>query len=288
MRYSFDAPEEPSRRVTQYFELIGNRAIVHQGWKAIAVHTKGDDYEHDRWELYHLDEDFSELNDLAATHPGKLAELVELWWGEAERFNVMPLDDRQHERAELRLSKSSRSHFEYRPGMSRIDRLLAPDISDRSYHITARVSGLSAETQGVIFSWGSRFAGIVLYAHQGELVYEYRYTEAEGHRMATPLPVRAEDHDTEIVVHFERTGLRRGEVSLTVDGDERARLALPRTWWTYGLTAGFTCGHAGVPVSAAYAPPYVFTAEIDLVTVDVRMNDDASDPSRLAATLAEE
>lgn len=284
MRYSFDAAQAPSQRQTQYFELIGNRAIVHQGWKAIAVHTKGEAYEKDRWELYHLDEDFSELRDLSATHPQKLAELVDLWWREADSFNVMPLDDRQHERAELRLSRNTKTHFEFRNGMSRVDRLLAPDISDRSYTITSRVSALTNETCGVIFSWGSRFAGIALYAHQGELVYEYHYTEAEGYRMATPLPIG----DAEIVVRFTRTGKNQGTVALVVNGDERASLVLPKTWWTYGLTAGLTCGYAGVPITPAYLPPYAFTAELDVVTVDLMLNDEAKAPSRLAMALAEE
>lgn len=284
MRYSFDAPAQPSRRQTQYFELIGNRAIVHQGWKAIAVHAKGDEYENDRWELYRIDQDVAELHDLAETHPEKLAQMIDLWWREAERYNVMPLDDRQHERAELRLSKNPKTHFEYRPGMSRVDRLLAPDISDRNYTIVSRVSGMTPATQGVIFSWGSRFAGFVLYAQDGELVYEYHYTEANGHRMATQLPAG----DAEIAVRFARTGRLQGTVSLLVNGVERCTLSLPKTWWIYGLTAGLTCGYAGVPMSAAYQLPYAFTAEIDSVTVDLEIGDAEAAASGLATALAEE
>jgi hypothetical protein len=90
------------------------------------------------------------------------------------------------------------------------------------------------------------------------------------------------------VVRFTRTGKHQGTVALLVNGEERASLALPRTWWTYGMTAGLTCGYAGVPISVAYQPPYTFTAELEGVIVDLVLNDEAQDKSRLALALAEE
>ena len=86
-------PDAPSPKTTQYFEMIGNRAIWHEGWKAVTFHEPGADYDAEPWELYHLDEDIAELNDLANAEPERLARMIDLWWQEAERYGVLPLDD---------------------------------------------------------------------------------------------------------------------------------------------------------------------------------------------------
>ena len=94
IRYSFDDETAASTRTAQYFEMIGHRAIWQNGWKALTLHTKGGPFDDDPWQPYHLAEDFSECEDLAAHEPERLAELVALWWREAERYDVFPLDDR--------------------------------------------------------------------------------------------------------------------------------------------------------------------------------------------------
>jgi arylsulfatase len=91
IRSTFDDPDLPSPRTTQYFELWGSRSIYHNGWKAIGIHTPGTDFERDRWELYHVDEDFSESQDLASRYPERLEDLKRLWWEEAARNGVLPL-----------------------------------------------------------------------------------------------------------------------------------------------------------------------------------------------------
>jgi arylsulfatase len=91
IRATFSDPESPDPRDTQYFELWGSRSIRHKGWKAIGIHTPGTDYESDRWELYHVEKDFSESVDLAAQNPAKLQELKKLWWSEAEKNGALPL-----------------------------------------------------------------------------------------------------------------------------------------------------------------------------------------------------
>lgn len=284
MRYSFGDGAAPTHRNTQYFELIGNRAIWHDGWKAVALHTKGESYDDDQWELYRLGEDFSENHDLADQNPALRDNLVKLWWEEAERFGVMPLDDRQHERAELTLKRNPTKRYEYLPDMSRIDRLMMPDISDRSYRVEAHVAALTDQTQGVIFSWGSRFAGFVLYAKDGRLVYEYNYTETLSYRMETTLPIG----QAVIALDFVRTGELRGRIGLSVNGVEHEALDLPRVWWTYGTTAGLTCGLAGVPVSNAYTPPFHFTAVIEKVLVELEHDTGNNADEQLRVLLTEE
>src|SRR5699024_2216476 len=94
MRPNLENPDRSDEPRTQYFEIFGHRAIYSDGWKAVAWHRRYSDFDTDQWELYHLTEDFSESNDLAAERPDKLAELIELWWAEAERKQVCPPDDR--------------------------------------------------------------------------------------------------------------------------------------------------------------------------------------------------
>ncbi|MGZ4734974.1 MAG: arylsulfatase, partial [Acidimicrobiia bacterium] len=94
MRYTFDDPVEPSRKSVQYFEMAGHRGIYADGWKAVTRHQAGVPYDDDVWELYHVAEDFSECHDLASTMPDKLDDMIATWWIEAEKYGVLPLDDR--------------------------------------------------------------------------------------------------------------------------------------------------------------------------------------------------
>lgn len=266
MRYSFDSATAPTNRTTQYFELLGDRAVWHEGWKAVVRHKKGDDYSvDDRWELYKLDNDFTETRDLSASEPDKLKEMQDLWWKEADTYGVLPLDDREAERARDFLATTTRTRYEFQPGMARIDRFMVPEISDRSYCITTKLQGLQSSTEGVVFSWGSRFAGFVLYAKGGQLVYEYVYTESLSYRMQTPIP----QGEATVAIRFDRTGTNAGRVALLVNGSEVGVLDLPKTWWTYSTTAGLTCGLAGVPLSEAYRPPFHFQAKIDSMVVEL-------------------
>ena len=140
MAYTFEA-DVPTRKELQHFEMLGDRAIWHRGWKAVARHPKGTDFDADQWELYHLDDDFAELKDLAAAEPDRLRKMIELWWSEAGKYGVLPLDDRDWERGAERLRMNPKTRYEYLGDMARIDRLSAPDISDRSYVVTANFEG---------------------------------------------------------------------------------------------------------------------------------------------------
>ncbi len=266
MRYSFDDGAAPTIKTTQYFELLGDRAVWHEGWKAVAKHVKGADYDtQDRWELYQLDKDFTETSDLAAQHPDKLQSLLDIWWQQADRYGVLPLDDREAERARDFLMSAKRSRYEFQPDMARIDRFLVPEISDRDYVIRVELADLSPASEGVVFSWGSRFAGFVLYCQAGELVYEYFYTESQAYRMAVPLP----DGKADVELRFTRTDSHAGRLTLWVDNQEKSSLDLPKTWWTYSTTSGLTCGLAGVPISAAFRPPFRLTATLKRMIVEL-------------------
>ena len=92
--YTFAEADAKSRRGVQYYEMLGHRAIWADGWKAVTRHRQGASFDDEQWALYHTDEDFSECHDLSAAQPEKLRLLIEHWWAEAGRYNVLPLDDR--------------------------------------------------------------------------------------------------------------------------------------------------------------------------------------------------
>lgn len=268
MAYTFDDPQAATRKETQYFEILGDRAVWHRGWKAVTHHPKGSDFDADRWELYHLDQDFAEINDLAEQEPDRLRRMIDLWWAEAGKYDVLPLDDRDWERAAERLRMNRTTRYEYLAGMARVDRLSAPDISDRSYIITAAFEAADAEVEGVIFAWGSRFAGFVLYVREAQLYFEYVYSESVRHVLHAAF--RPKPGRIEIQLNFERTGRNAGHSVLTVDGCEVGTLAIPRTWPTHGTTSGLNCGQdAGAPVSDRYDRPFRFTGRSLRVTVEL-------------------
>ena len=287
MVYSFDSPDMPTRKETQHFELLGDRAIWHHGWKAVAHHPKGGDFEADRWELYHLDSDFAELDDLAAAEPGRLRKLVDLWWTEAGKYDVLPLDDRDWERAAVRLRMNKTTRYEYHSGMARIDRLSAPDISDRGYRLVAEFDTAEAGTQGVILSWGSRFAGFVLYITGGTLCYDYVYSESVHYMIRAPF--RPSSHEkVRVELLFDRTAEKAGRATLMIGGCAVGAVEIPATWPTHGTTAGLNCGQdLGAPVVDAYERPFRFTGGSLRVVIELG-EAGAADPAQPYRTVLQE
>jgi len=223
MAYSFDRADLPTRKQTQHFEMAGDRAIWHRGWKAVARHTKGEDFDADRWELYRLDEDFAEIDDLADVHPEKLQALVALWWTEAERYGVLPLDDRDVERSLAWSRNEVPRHFELQPGMARFDRQLVPPINDRSWQLRAKLQVASPNAHGIVLACGSRFAGYQLHCAGAKAVFTYAVHESLVHRLEAPLP----QGEAMVEVVFTRSGERAGEFALRVNG-------VPAAWARVG------------------------------------------------------
>lgn len=287
MAYTFDQPQAGTRKQSQYFEVLGDRGIWHEGWKAVARHPKGTSFDDDRWELYNLDEDFAELNDLASLHKDKLQELIDLWWAEARTYHVLPLDDRDWERAAQRLAMNPRDHYHYYANMARADRLSAPDITDRSYRIIACFESDPQSTQGVILAWGSRFGGIVLFVQGGRVHYRYVYSEAVQYKLDAPLPEGIGER--EIRVDFRRLGSHSGRVSLSVDGVSGGIVDIHATWPTHGVTAGLSCGQdAGSPVCDDYCAPFSFNGGNLHVLVELDNDGKRNPEGRYQAALKEQ
>jgi arylsulfatase len=182
MRYTFDAkPNAPTRKKRQYYAMLGTRGIWEKGWKAAAVHSpisNKSNFDKDQWELYHVDEDRSESTDLAKKYPKKLQKLIDLWFEEAEKNMVLPMDDRS---AVVVLGtprpaeEEPRERYVYYPGASPVPEGVAVNTRGRSYKIIANVEITDAKASGVIFAHGSRFGGHALYMRDGKVVYAYNF-----------------------------------------------------------------------------------------------------------------
>jgi len=180
MRYTFDDARAPTQKKTQYYEMLGTRGIWQDGWKAAALHAPISGVGHfdkDRWELYHVDSDYSESKDLAKEHPDKLKALVDVWFKEADKNFVLPLDDRtavellgiQHPTTE-----PPRTRYIYYPDTSPVPESVGVNVRGRSYRIVADVN-VTSDTTGVIFAHGSRFGGHALFIKDRRLYYVYNF-----------------------------------------------------------------------------------------------------------------
>ncbi|MGA9275886.1 arylsulfatase [Ilumatobacter sp.] len=282
MAYAFEQPDAPSRRTTQYYSMLGTRALYHDGWKVVAKHgalTGKGDFMADEWELYHVAEDLSETIDLAAQHPDKRDELVGLWFVEAGRNNALPLDDRTA-RDQLMLERPMisppRDSYTYYPNTTEVPEGVAVNIRNRSFTIAARVELDADGADGVIFSHGARFGGHALFVSDGVLRYSNNFLGIEEQRLSFdgPLPTDA----TTISVDFEKTHedppfVANGHVRLLV-GDEVVASGEMRTQpGKFALAGeGLAVGRdAGDAVSSDYSSPAHFTGgSIRDVTVTVR------------------
>jgi arylsulfatase A-like enzyme len=181
MRYSFDAPTGLSERRTQFYSMLGSRAIWHEGWKAVTDHpalSGWGGFDEDVWQLYNTDVDRAELHDLAAERPDKLRELVNLWYAEAGRNDAFPLDDRSAFEIIMTprpLLTPSRDRYVYFPGQADVPEAQAVNVRNRSYSIGALVDLPSADAEGVIFAHGARFGGHALYVKDSRLHYVYDF-----------------------------------------------------------------------------------------------------------------
>jgi arylsulfatase len=181
MRYSVEMASAPSARKTQFYSMLGSRGIWHDGWKAVTTHPTLSGWGHfndDTWELYHTDTDRAELHDLAAEHPDKVRELVNLWFAEAGENAAFPLDDRSAleiimtQRPQL---AAPQNRYVYFPDTAEVPEQQAVNVRNRSYSIGALVDIPAPGAQGVLFAHGSRFGGHALYVKDNRLHYVYNF-----------------------------------------------------------------------------------------------------------------
>jgi arylsulfatase len=285
--YTFDDAKAKSRRTTQYFELASNRGLYHNGWMASAIsfapwepNRTGFDPDKQKWELYHVDEDFSQADDLAASNPAKLRELQDLWWVEAAKYNVLPLDWHAVERLNAELMgrpslAGDRKTFTYYPGQVALPNDAAPRILNKSWTLTADIEVPEAGAEGMIVTHGGLVGGYGLYVRDGKPTFVYNYLALERFTFAgrEPLP----KGKVQLTVDFAYKGgaEERGKgaaVTMLVNGAKVAEGQMPRTIpLQISLGEGMDIGmDVGSAVDFTYKLPFTFTGKIDKVRIELK------------------
>ncbi|MFE4197250.1 arylsulfatase [Paenarthrobacter sp. NPDC056912] len=211
---TFDAADADEPRDTQFWEMLGHRAIRHGDWKAVTAHVHGQDYSQDDWRLYNTRQDFAEAHDLAEAQPKKLQELQELWWQQAEHVGAFPLDDRTL--VELLTARGpsglvNRKEILFRAGQSHVPLASAITGSDRALQFTVNLQDFRPGMEGVLVSSGNAPGGYVLYVRNDVLIFEH-------HSLGTRVVLKS---DTALPAGTHRVGLR-----LTPSADQGARVEL--------------------------------------------------------------
>jgi arylsulfatase len=285
--YTFDDAGARDRRVTQYFELGGARGIYHNGWMASAIAfppwqpiRTGFDLDKQKWELYHVDQDFSQSNDLAKDNPQKLRELQDQWWVEASRYNVLPLDWRAVERLNAELMgrpslTGDRKAFTYFPGQVGLPNEAAPRILNKSWMLMADLDVPDAGAEGMIATHGGLVGGYGLYVREGKPTFVYNYLERERPTITGKDALPA--GKVKLVIDFNYEGREKelgkaATVTMFVNGAKVAEGRLERTIpLQISLGEGMDIGmDIGSPVDFTYEPPFAFTGKIEKVTYELK------------------
>jgi len=279
MKYSFDAtPDAPTQKHVQYYSMLGTRAIWKDGWKAVAVHaplTDKGNFDKDVWQLYHVEVDRAEANDLANENPEKLAELIKLWDEEADKNQAKPLDDRtamQQIQIERPTEEEARDSYTYYPHTSAVPEAVAVNIRGKSFSILANVEINEANASGVIFAHGSRFGGHSLFIKDKKLYYVYNFLGiTEQQLVSTAL----KPGKYTLGMEFTREkageyGESVGTAKLYVNGKEVASGPMTAQVGKFTLVGDGLCvgWDSGDPVSKLYTSPGEFKGgTISFVTV---------------------
>jgi arylsulfatase len=241
--------------------MLGHRGIWHRGWKAVTHHESGIPFDDDKWELYHLDEDFSECSDLAADEPKRLKEMVDLWWAEAERNGVLPLDDRGAAmlfRAAMRPGlPTSRRRFVYYPPISHIVADACPSTA-RGWTMTVELDHPSPDADGALISRGSSNSGFVLYVKQGQVKFDYNCFHQHS-LIASENRLTAGRH--QITVKIEKTDKTAAHATLLIDGVQQGEAQIANLLRILSST-GMDLGRSLSPINADYHSPFKYPGRI--------------------------
>jgi arylsulfatase A-like enzyme len=284
MAYSFDDAAADDRHRTQYFEIGGNRGIYHEGWTAVTKHATPwvaiaqlPDFDDDVWELY-APNDWTQANDLSEEMPDKLHELQQLFLAEAERYNVLPLDDRRVERFDATIAGrpqliTGRSQVLY-GGMSRLTEATVINTKNVSHAVAADVEIPEHGARGVIISQGGAFGGWSLYLRSdGVPVYCYNLLGMQSTKIAGDKALASGHRRISMVFDYDGGGPGLGgTVTLSVDGETVGRGRLERTVpLVFSLDETCDVGHdSGLPVSDDYRPEdSAFTGTVDSVVIEI-------------------
>ncbi len=239
----------PSKHITQYYEMLGSRALYHDGWKAVVFHPPGmlnyengnvnGSFDDDVWELYNVANDFSECHDVAAQFPEKLKELQSLWWSEADKNQVLPLNNQPGRFGDRRFM---RDRYVYHAGISPLPESTAPNLKNRSFHISAALNvPENGNCDGILVGHGGHAGGYALYLKGRRLHYAYNFLGV----LVTTVSASIELPPGEVLVRatFTATARFTGEMELWYGDVPVGNGAIPFTMpVTYGVDP-FTVGY---------------------------------------------
>ena len=316
--HTFDAANVATKHPTQYFEMFGHRSLYHDGWRAVCPwpapnfteaarlgRTLGDpitpevleQLDREGWELYDIGHDPTESRDVAAEHPDRLRDLIALWWEEAEKYKVLPLDGSLQARLQIERPQTSkpRQRFVYYPGGSVVPAFAAPPVFNRPYSIEADVEIANGDATGVLVAQGGDAGGYAMFVDGGHLRYVYNYVGRDQFELESPDMLPEGRHA--LRYEFEPTGEPDfkngkgvpGRGRLYVDGELVANAEFPHTTPFLFELEGLSCGYDfGSPAAGGYEPPFAFNGTIHNVTFDVSGEVIADDEAALARMMAQQ
>jgi arylsulfatase A-like enzyme len=282
MVYTFDNAKAEDRRKTQYFEIFGNSGIYHDGWFASTTPFRlpwsgvGTDVDvlTTKWELYNIDKDFSQADDLAAKMPDKLREMQVRFYAEAAKYNVLPIQTSAAERFGEGIRPSltgDRKSFAYMAGLKRIPEGASPNIKNRSWRLSADVT-ISGADSGVIATQGGLFGGWALYFEQGKPVFSYTFASGENYRVVGANAVPVGRHSVVMNFTYDGGGMgKSGTAVILVDGTEVTKVRVMKTIpFRFSTEETLDFGEdTGTPVDKSYDIPSAFTGKLGNIVIDL-------------------
>jgi arylsulfatase A-like enzyme len=294
--HTFDDPTAPTRHRTQYYEMFGHRAIDHDGWRAVCpwpgpsfaeadkpfgapiTMADLDDLDAHHWELYHVDEDVAETRNVAEEHRSKLIEMIALWYVEAGKYNVLPIDGSVLERLMLERPQISedRTSYTFHAGTQVLPAAVAPRVLNRPHSITADVDIPPGGAEGVLLCQGTNAGGWSFYVKDNHLRYAHNYVQRTLHHVASDEALPEGRHALRF--EFEPTGSPNiaggkgspGRAQLYVDDHLIGEIDMPFTTPVAFNPGGMCCGaNPGSAVTSDYQAPFRFTGTLHSVTVDM-------------------
>jgi arylsulfatase len=280
MLYSFDNAKAPDTRTTQYFEIAGNRAIYHDGWFAGTIHkapweaNPRHPLTEDVWELYNINEDYSQANNLAAKDPAKLEELKKKFLEEAVKYNVLPIDDRTIERFDPSIAgrpdiMNGKTKLELYDGAKGMPENAFINVKNKSFSITAEVD-VPANATGVILCQGGDFGGWTFYMMSGKPFFTYNFVGMQNFTVTSTPKVSPGKHVLKFDLAYDggRGGGGMGTISL--DGNKIGEGRIEKTNYnTFGIDESADVGEdMNTPVFKGYHKKDKFTGKIGKVTVE--------------------
>jgi arylsulfatase len=279
--YLLDDADAPERHTTQYFEMLGSRGLYHDGWKAVTFKPLGAMYDDgldpdapfsdDEWELYDVRADPTETRNLATGEPERLAAMIDRWWEEARRYQVLPLDNRPV--AALMAPRRpfrDRLAATYRPSTQSVPEENAINVRGRAHELRADVEVPGGGAEGVLLAMGTVLGGWSFQLLDGRLRYVSNYVGRDVYVVESELVVPPGPH--ELTMHFDARPDLSGTATLLVDGEPVGTGEIARTTPVrHSISgAGITCGwEQGPPVGPGYVAPFAFTGVLHRVEVRV-------------------